>query len=162
MNLSNPRFEYIDIRNEFVDLLRNNLSEINQDLNVEIKDAFQQIKKGGLFKVMDCNNSNQFPFIYVDFDRSNTSNKTQCGRRNGDLFLNVYVIARLANDSGYDDDDEKVVLMDNIKSVLYQNTQFTTKILFIGNVLTTYSLPIQPDVFMSGGIINVELKKEII
>ena len=163
MALTQPKIKYVAIRDEIISLLRTNAATLNTNLSKTFTSTTKQISKG-----MPLNQNSYasiYPYIFVDFDRKSEDYLTLGKRKLVSVFYNIYAIVREISNGGYDDNDEKMYLIDNIEGLIRDNVTILStnqNLLYVGIPDTQFRIDNVEETYVSGGIITLEVHVEVI
>lgn len=134
MSLTNPKIEYITVRDAIITLLNNNSTTINNGLSVSVK---QIIAANPMTYPVPAT---MYPSILIRLDGKDEDFKTiGGGMKEVILHFSVFAIVRIVK-SAKDSDDEAIKLVDNIEAVFRDNINITDNVGYANPVSTEFGL----------------------
>jgi len=156
MSLSNPRVEYVTIRDAIISLLNNNSSTLNNGLSSNVK----QIKAGNPFTIPIP--ATMYPSIFIRLDGKDEEFVTiGGGRKRVTLHFSIFGIVRIIKSSS-DSDDEAIKLADNIEAVFRDNININSNVNYCNPVSTDFGIgETEGGVYVSMIEIRLDCVKEL-
>jgi len=134
MSLSNPRVEYLTVRDAIITLLSNNSDTLNNGLSVNVK---QIIAANPMTYPVP---STMYPSILVRLDGKDEDFKAIGGGvKDVMLHFSIFPIVRIVK-SAEDSDNEAIKLVDNIEAVFRDNINITDNVGYANTVSTEFGL----------------------
>lgn len=165
MSLSSPNLSYVGIRDSILTLLKNNYSTLNTNLTKKFGATTLNRQILGGSPLVNNSPISLYPMIFVDYDRKNESYKTLGQRKIVTVSYTIYAIVREISNGGNSDDDEKMYLIDNIEGLLRNNITLNSSnanLLYIKIPETIFNISTaEYGLYVSGGIINLEIEMEV-